>query len=113
MTSRQTILKSTPTCSPLHQIVTSSTNVHFDRDDQGAYFIDRDPSYFQVVLNYLRHGHVLLTRDTSEEGVLLEAEYFNLPALTDYIIRRWSKGASSYMVSNRVFSPWESDKWIS
>lgn len=113
MTSRPTLTRSTPTNSPLHQLSVSSTNVQFDRDDKGAYLIDRDPAYFQVVLNFLRHGHILPTRDTTDEGILIEAEYFNLPELIEVMIRRLSRAASSCTASNRVFAPWELDKWIS
>lgn len=92
MTSRATLTRSTPSNSPLHRISSNSTNVDFDRDERGAYIIDRDPAYFQVILNYLRHGHLLLNRDTTEEGVLIEADYFNLPELRQRLL------------NNRLFS---------
>lgn len=81
MTSRTTLAKSTPPNSPLHRISTNSTNVQWDRDEKGAYLIDRDPDFFKSVLNYLRHGKLVLGRDMSEEGIILEAEYFQLPEL--------------------------------
>lgn len=81
MTSRSTLTKSTPQNSPLHRISSNSTNVEWERDEKGAYMIDRDPIYFQSVLNFLRHGHLLLSRDVPEEAILLEAEHFNLPEL--------------------------------
>jgi hypothetical protein len=100
-------LRKTPTNSPLHQISVNSTNVQFARDEHGAYLIDRDPAYFQVVLNFLRHGHILPTRDTCDEGILVEAEYFHVSDLISALIRRSSKDASSCMASTRVFAPWE------
>lgn len=81
MTSKATLAKSTPPNSPLHRISTNSTNIQWDRDERGAYLIDRDPGFFQSVLNYLRHGKLILSRDLSEEGIILEAEYFHLPEL--------------------------------
>lgn len=88
MTSRSTLTKGTPANSPLHRISNNSTNVHWDRDERGAYVIDRDPEFFQPVLNYLRYGRLLINRDLPEEAVLLEAEYFNLPKLANEVRAR-------------------------
>jgi len=57
----------------------------------GKYFIDRDPSTFAYVLDYLRSGDLLIkTKDKNiRMQVLDDAEYFQLPEeLKNYL--RWS-----------------------
>ncbi|XP_023339435.1 BTB/POZ domain-containing protein KCTD5 isoform X2 [Eurytemora carolleeae] len=54
----------------------------------GAYFIDRDPEPFKLVLNYLRSS-VLLTSSPSElQAVLCEARYFSLLGLEELVLQR-------------------------
>jgi len=57
----------------------------------GKYFIDRDPSTFGYVLDYLRSGDLLIKSDDKNlrMQVLDDAEYFKLPEeLKNYL--RWS-----------------------
>ncbi|KAK6754429.1 hypothetical protein RB195_013436 [Necator americanus] len=52
---------------------------------QGELFVDRDPTHFAKVLNYLREGEnfVAPTEDDARESLRREAEFYNLPGLVD------------------------------
>ena len=54
----------------------------------GAYFIDRDPNYFRVVLNYLRCGQLVVDSNIPLEAVKCEASYFGLVNLEEEINER-------------------------
>ena len=49
-----------------------------DKDDNdGSYFIDRDPEYFKYLLRYLRYGHVQIPT-VSAVDIRSEAEYYQI-----------------------------------
>ena len=82
-TTRTTLAKDKD--SFLHRLVAKDDS---EVDDTGAILIDRDPNYFGPVLNFLRHGKVVLDRHISEEAVLEEAEFYGVTALIKALRRR-------------------------
>lgn len=40
------------------------------QDVNGAFLIDRSPTYFEPLLNYLRHGQIILDDDVNAVGVV-------------------------------------------
>lgn len=43
--------------------------LNVSQDETGAYVIDRDPTYFGPILNYLRHGKLVYNKELAEEGL--------------------------------------------
>ncbi|XP_003737340.1 BTB/POZ domain-containing protein KCTD5 [Galendromus occidentalis] len=58
-----------------------STSGLLSLDETGAYIIDRDPTYFNVILNYFRYGKINLPNYLSKEGILEEAIFYNVTEL--------------------------------
>lgn len=56
-----------------------------NQDEQGAYLIDRSPHYFEPIINYLRHGQLIVDPNVSLEGVLEEAKFFGLECLVSQL----------------------------
>jgi hypothetical protein len=51
-------------------------------DDNGAVFIDRDPTHFRHILNYLRDGTVPADLEQlGRQELMREADFFGLPEL--------------------------------
>ncbi|TRZ02256.1 hypothetical protein DNTS_034030, partial [Danionella cerebrum] len=82
LTTRQTLLKEQT--SFLYRLC-QQQDLHSDTDETGAYVIDRDPTYFGPILNYLRHGKLVYNKELAEEGVLEEAEFYNITPLIKLI----------------------------
>lgn len=52
-----------------------------DVDEHDAYLIDRSPHYFEPIINYLRHGQLIIDTNVNMEGVLEEAKFFGIYSL--------------------------------
>jgi hypothetical protein len=59
------------------------------KDLNGAYFIDRDPKAFAVILGFLRTGEVFLHHTgVSEKQIQIEADYFGLEGMIKTLRRQ-------------------------
>jgi len=54
-------------------------------DEQGAYLIDRSPTYFEPILNYLRSGELVVDKGVNPLGVLVEAKFYGIMSLVDQL----------------------------
>ncbi|EFN74377.1 BTB/POZ domain-containing protein KCTD9 [Camponotus floridanus] len=80
-TTRNTLTKKEP-MSMLARMFTETNAEHAiqpsRQDHHGAYLIDRSPTYFEPLLNYLRHGQVILDSNINIAGVLAEASFYGI-----------------------------------
>ena len=101
ITTRSTLVKDPETFFfPMCQ---ENWDLSSTKDETGAYLIDRDPQYFGTILNYLRHGKLVLDKDVSEEGVLEEAEFFNIKPLIELLkVKIFTRDREEEQVENTI-----------
>lgn len=85
-TTRQTLGRDP--CSFLFRLCQGDPDLDSDKDEKGAYLIDRDATYFGPVLNFLRHGKLVMDKNLAEEGLLEEAEFYNIKELIHLVKER-------------------------
>lgn len=54
-------------------------------DASGAVLIDRSPVYFEPIINYLRHGQLILDKEVNPQGVLEEAKFFGISGILEQL----------------------------
>ncbi|KAF6727204.1 BTB/POZ domain-containing protein KCTD2 [Oryzias melastigma] len=86
ITTKQTLCRDPK--SFLFRLCQEDPDLDSDKDETGAYLIDRDPTYFGPILNYLRHGKLIMDKNLAEEGVLEEAEFYNIASLVRMVKER-------------------------
>ena len=84
LTKKRTLVLSEPN-SMLAKMFSGEFAKKGAKDEQGAYMIDRNPDYFQPILNYLRTRELVIDPGISKKGVLVEAQYFGIQGLVDQI----------------------------
>jgi hypothetical protein len=103
----------TNTCESLFSAMFSG-RFDLQRDDQNRVFIDRDPKHFRYILNYLRTKgditlfHVPLDNYDLVKELALEAAFYNLVALQEYLEINLNFGPSTLLISRytNVLSNW-------
>ncbi|CAG9862364.1 unnamed protein product [Phyllotreta striolata] len=82
-TSKRTLTTSEPT-SMLARMFSDDTEGYLSPsslDQNGAYLIDRTPTYFEPLLNYLRCGQLIYDKNVNPEGILEEAKFFGIESV--------------------------------
>lgn len=83
-TSRSTILTKEPN-SMLARMFAEGDSGYLmtpsNVDTNGAYLIDRSPTYFEPILNYLRNGQLVYDTNVNPEGILEEARFFGIESV--------------------------------
>ncbi|XP_053619777.1 BTB/POZ domain-containing protein KCTD9 [Plodia interpunctella] len=72
-------------------------------DKKGAYLIDRSPEYFDPILNYLRHGEVILNNNVNPRGVLEEAIFYGIESMIPQLNQLIEESRSS-IVNNQALT---------
>lgn len=58
---------------------------HSATDSTGAYLFDRSPDFFEPILNFLRHGKLIMNTGLNPEGVLEEAKFFGITKVIEML----------------------------
>eukprot|EP00128_Syssomonas_multiformis_P009059 Colp12_sorted_trinity150504_noHs@23235 len=111
-TTRMTLSRD-PNCF-LAKLCCEESSIPALKDDNGAYLIDRDPHYFAPVLNFLRHGKLIMDDHVSAWGVLAEAEFYGVTELInklkDMLERKRSDSSFGGAKTKHIYRVFESNE---
>lgn len=64
-----------------------STHFSVEKDEKGAIFIDRNPKYFQIILDYFRNQQLSVSELSlhDKKGLLQDAEFYQVKSLIDLL----------------------------
>jgi len=106
-TSRQTLVKDPN--SMLAKMFDPESKMKPGLLRNGAYFLDRDPEWFRIILNYLRNG-ILLVETTKElMAILTESRYFGLSGLEQEVAARLEDESAASTPSQPPAAPASAD----
>jgi len=60
-----------------------SDNIPTTKDEENAYFIDRDGQFFAPILTFLRTNEISFPNTMTKEDLLREAKFYSIQALVD------------------------------
>jgi hypothetical protein len=91
-----TTLSSDPSSILAHMVMKTSPMKPYDLNGTQTYFVDRNPRYFDFILDYLRSpnciGQILPNDKTMLRQLHVEASWYGLTGLTENIERKASTG---------------------
>ncbi|XP_071828606.1 BTB/POZ domain-containing protein KCTD9-like [Apostichopus japonicus] len=82
-TTRSTLTQREPESMLARMFGTEDPSWNSAMDRSGAYLIDRSPKYFEPIMNYLRHGQLIVDTNIGAAGVLEEAKFFGMTSLIE------------------------------
>jgi len=81
-TTKDTLTNKEPDSMLARMFSQQEDNHWFSRvDETGAYLIDRCGAYVVPIINYLRHGQLVVDDSTNPAGVLEEARFFGITSI--------------------------------
>lgn len=80
-TTKRTLTMTEPTSMLARMFCEDDFLTPSNQDKNGAYLIDRTPTYFEPILNYLRCGQLVYDKHLNPEGILEEARFFGIQSI--------------------------------